>query len=95
MWFKNLRIYRLTDLLPCPVDELGERLLATSFVPCGGLDTQRSGWVSPMGPTATHLVHSAANFHLVCARTQQRRSLSISNHPSSCRKCCSASLACP
>jgi recombination associated protein RdgC len=72
MWFKNLRIYRLTDLLPCPVDELGERLLATSFVPCGGLDTQRSGWVSPMGPTATHLVHSAANFHLVCARTQQR-----------------------
>ena len=72
MWFKNLRIYRLTDLLPCPVDELGERLLATSFVPCGGLDTQRSGWVSPMGPTATHLVHSAANFHLVCAHTQQR-----------------------
>lgn len=72
MWFKNLRIYRLTDQLPCPVAELGERLLETGFVPCGGQETQRSGWVSPMGPGATHLVHSAMSFHLVCARTQQR-----------------------
>jgi recombination associated protein RdgC len=72
MWFKNLRIYRLTGELPCPPAELGEHLAGNGFAPCGGLDTVRSGWVSPMGPAASHLVHSAAQFHLVCARTQQK-----------------------
>lgn len=72
MWFKNLRIYRLTDALPCPAAELGERLQAAAFVPCAGMDTRRTGWVSPMGPAATHLVHSVTGFHLVCARTQQK-----------------------
>ncbi|HMV71366.1 MAG TPA: recombination-associated protein RdgC [Pseudomonadales bacterium] len=72
MWFKNLRIYRLTGELPCPAEDLGERLADAAFVPCAGMDTRRIGWVSPMGPTATHLVHSVNDFHLVCARTQQK-----------------------
>jgi recombination associated protein RdgC len=58
--------------LPCPPEDLGEPLAGNAFVPCGGLDTTRSGWVSPMGAAASHLVHSAAGFHLVCARTQQK-----------------------
>jgi len=72
MWFKNLRIYRLTGELPCPPAELGERLAEHAFTPCGSQDTARSGWVSPMGPSASHLVHSAARFHLLCSRTQQK-----------------------
>lgn len=72
MWFRNLRIYRLSGELPCPPAELDERLAETSFVPCGSMDVQRIGWVSPLGPEGTNLVHSANDFHLVCARTQQK-----------------------
>jgi recombination associated protein RdgC len=72
MWFKNLRIYRLTEELPCPVDALEERLQQQPFVPCAGMDMSRSGWVAPMGPPATAMVHSFTDFHLMCARTQTR-----------------------
>lgn len=73
MWFRNVRIYRLTEALPCPPEELPERLASGSFKPCAGLDTVRSGWVPPLiaapdGP----LLHSHGDYHLLCARTQQR-----------------------
>lgn len=72
MWFKNLRIYRLTDELPCSPGELEGKLQETRFVACSSLDTSRIGWVPPMGPDAELLVHSCAGFHLFCARTQQK-----------------------
>jgi recombination associated protein RdgC len=72
MWFKNLRIYCLTDELPCPPEQLEGKLQDTRFVACSSLDTSRVGWVPPMGPDAELLVHSCAGFHLFCARTQQK-----------------------
>lgn len=72
MWFKNLRIYCLTDELPCQPADLEGKLQDTRFVACSGLDSSRIGWVPPMGPDAELLVHSCAGFHLVCARTQQK-----------------------
>ncbi len=72
MWFKNLRVYRLTGDLPCPVGEFEERLAGTTFTPCAGMDTRRIGWVPPLGPGAENLLHSTGDFHLVCARTQEK-----------------------
>ena len=51
MWFKNLRIYCLTEELPCLPEELEGKLQDTRFVACGSLDTSRIGWVPPMGAT--------------------------------------------
>jgi recombination associated protein RdgC len=72
MWFKNLRLYGLTDSLPCEPEALEEALATRVFEPCAGLDTQRIGWVPPIDPAAQALVHEHAGFVLLCARTQQR-----------------------
>ena len=72
MWFKNLRIYRLSEELSCPIGDLGEKLLESAFQPCSGMEASRMGWVSPMGKSSTLLVHSIGDFHQLCARTQQR-----------------------
>ena len=65
MWFKNLRIYRLSEELPCPIGDLGEKLLESAFQPCSGMEASRMGWVSPMGKNSTLLVHSIGDFHLL------------------------------
>lgn len=72
MWFKNLRVYRLTASLPCTPDEIGGLLEAQAFKPCAGLDLSRMGWVPALDPRADELLHSRGDFHLVCARTQTR-----------------------
>jgi recombination associated protein RdgC len=72
MWFKNLRIYRLTDALPCEPETLGAALAERAFAPCAGLDTSRMGWVPPIDPAAEELLHAEADYVLLCARTQQR-----------------------
>jgi recombination associated protein RdgC len=72
MWFKNLRIYRITDALSCEFTELDTLLASSSFVPCSKSDTSRIGWVPPLGASGTMLVHSTQDFHLLRARTQQK-----------------------
>ena len=72
MWFKTLRIYRLTAPLTCEADALAERLEAYPFKPCGGLDLSRTGWVPALDAATGGYVHSHADQHLLCARTQTR-----------------------
>ena len=72
MWFKTLRIYRLTAPLGVGAEELPPLLEARGFAPCGGLDLSRTGWVQALESSASGLVHSHADHHLLCARTQTR-----------------------
>ena len=72
MWFKTLRIYRLTAPLGCSAEELPGLLEAHAFAPCGGLDVSRTGWVPALDSTASGFVHSHSDHHLLCARTQTR-----------------------
>lgn len=72
MWFKNLRLYRLTAPLPCGIGEIGALLAERAFTPCSGLDTARTGWVGALLPQADALLHSHGAWHLLCARTQTR-----------------------
>lgn len=72
MWFKTLRIYRLTAPLGVSAEELPPLLEARGFAPCGGLDLSRTGWVQALESSASGLVHSHADHHLLCARTQTR-----------------------
>jgi recombination associated protein RdgC len=72
MWFKNLRIYCLSEDLPCAIGELDDKLRESAFRPCSGMESSSMGWVSPMGPSAAQLVHTIGDFHLLSARTQQR-----------------------
>jgi recombination associated protein RdgC len=72
MWFKNLRLYRLTAPLPCETGEIEELLAKQAFTPCSGLDTTRTGWVGALLPQDGALLHSHGGLHLLCARTQTR-----------------------
>lgn len=47
MWFKNLVIYRLPAELKLDITSLEENLARQPLQPCGSLDRETRGWVSP------------------------------------------------
>lgn len=49
MWFRNLQIFRLPAGWAVTAAEIEERLSRHPLQPCGGLDRQTRGWVSPRG----------------------------------------------
>lgn len=72
MWFKNLRIYRLTEAVELSDEELNEALETKLFQPCGKLDPMRYGWVSPLGRNGKSLTHSAGNCTMLCGKRQEK-----------------------
>ncbi|NNF15121.1 MAG: recombination-associated protein RdgC [Gammaproteobacteria bacterium] len=72
MWFKNLRIYRFTKRPSISSESLAEQLEQHPFRPCSSVDFSRSGWVSPLGNLSDQLVHSVGQYHLFCARRQEK-----------------------
>ncbi|TEA77298.1 recombination-associated protein RdgC [Allopusillimonas ginsengisoli] len=47
MWFKNLRIYRLSPSWNCSLDTLEDALSKQAFKPSGSRDMQSLGWTAP------------------------------------------------
>lgn len=72
MWFKNLRVYRLTREFPLTAEQLHELLEPGAFVPCGSQDTARYGWVPPLGRQGSELAHSTNGYLMVCAKRQEK-----------------------
>lgn len=72
MWFKNLRVYRLTKPFTLTADELDEALAQKEFQPCGSQDLQSYGWVPPLGRHGKSLVHATNGYLMVCAKRQEK-----------------------
>ncbi|WP_444958284.1 recombination-associated protein RdgC [Microbulbifer sp. ZKSA002] len=72
MWFKNLRIYRLTKEFSLDAEKLNELLEPHAFVPCGSQDSTRYGWVPPLGRHGSQLVHATNGYLMVCAKKQEK-----------------------
>ncbi|MFI2810688.1 MULTISPECIES: recombination-associated protein RdgC [Microbulbifer] len=72
MWFKNLRVYRLTKEFDLTAEKLNELLEPGQFVPCGSQDAARYGWVPPLGRHGSELVHSTNGYLMVCAKKQEK-----------------------
>lgn len=49
MWFRNLQIYRLAGGWNITAQQLDAQLAKHVFRPCGSMDMQSLGWVSPRG----------------------------------------------
>ena len=49
MWFKNLAVYRLPAGLKLDTAALEETLATRTMQPCGNMDRETRGWVSPRG----------------------------------------------
>jgi recombination associated protein RdgC len=72
MWFKNLKIYQITQPLSIDTDTLEQQLEAQLFKPCGQQEPSRLGWVSPLGRKGNSLMHVCNGHILLCARKQER-----------------------
>jgi len=49
MWFKNLSVYRLPANWALDLAKLEEQLSRQALQPCGNLDKESQGWISPRG----------------------------------------------
>lgn len=72
MWFKNLRIYRLTEKLDLSPETLEAQLSQLKFKPCTSLDFSSYGWVPPLGKDSEMLTHSSGGYTMICARKQEK-----------------------
>lgn len=70
MWFKNLQIFRLPAGWAVTPAQIEERLSRHPLQPCGGLDRQSRGWVSPRGNDS--LVVSLNRQLLIALGTEQK-----------------------
>lgn len=72
MWFKNLRLYRLTEQWSHTTEELNTALESFCFNPCGSLDTLRYGFVPPLGRHGSEYVHVTNSYVMICAKKQEK-----------------------
>jgi recombination associated protein RdgC len=72
MWFKNIRLYRITKPFAFTAQQLAEKLADHAFVPCGSAERSRTGWVSPLGRDEETLVHALGPYLMLCARKDEK-----------------------
>lgn len=72
MWFKNLRLYRLTEQWTITAEELNEKLAEFCFNPCGNLDPMRYGFEFPLGRHGSEFVHVTNGYIMICAKKQEK-----------------------
>ncbi|MEP7705072.1 recombination-associated protein RdgC [Paraglaciecola sp. 25GB23A] len=71
MWFKNLKLYALTQTLDIAEQDLEDKLAEFSFRPCGSQDLATMGFSSPFNNGKT-LIHSAAGRIWLTLKKQER-----------------------
>ncbi|GAA0773669.1 hypothetical protein GCM10009108_04120 [Castellaniella ginsengisoli] len=71
MWFKNLKLYRLSPGTDLSQSGLNAALGPCEFQPCGNQDSQSNGWVPPDHADGW-LVYRQADQSLIRLRTERR-----------------------
>lgn len=72
MWFRNIRLFELIEDFTPDAEALHDQLQDNRFTPCGGLQMESVGWVSPLGPDHDSLTHAANGCIMVCMRREER-----------------------
>lgn len=81
MFFKNARLFSLTETFTYSQEELETQLSEQLFIPCNKFAKSSLGWVSPLGDayvseteeeSAPPLTHVIGDFIMVCAQKQDR-----------------------
>ncbi|ANN70887.1 recombination-associated protein RdgC [Bordetella bronchialis] len=70
MWFKNLKVYRLSASAAIEADALGDALAKRTLDGAVGLEFQSLGWVPPLD--GGNLVHSVGGQILLTMRTRRK-----------------------
>ena len=72
MWFKNLCVFRLTEVFSLTADELALQLEAFAFTPCASHQQSSVGWTQPIDSEDKSLVYSANGFMMLCFKKEER-----------------------
>lgn len=65
MFFRNFTLFRFSKAAAAELEALPKRLKKHAFRPCGPLEMQTRGWVSPFGRGETELLHQVGAFTLL------------------------------
>jgi recombination associated protein RdgC len=71
MWFKNLKLYSLSQTLDITEQDLEDKLETCRFRPCGSQDLATMGFTSPFNQGSS-LLHSAAGRYWITLKKQER-----------------------
>lgn len=71
MWFKNLKLYHLTQSLELNEQDLQTKLADQAFRPCGNQDTATMGFSAPLGQSDM-LYHAADGRFWITLKKQER-----------------------
>jgi recombination associated protein RdgC len=72
MWFKNLRLFRLTQPFTLSPEALHDKLAEKTFRPCSSLEPFSYGWTPPLGHDSELLTHAANGYIMLCARKEEK-----------------------
>ena len=72
MWFKNLRLFRLTQALEFTPEELEKYLAHHASRPCGRMEMFSLGWAPPLGRDGKMLTHVTNGNIMICARKEEK-----------------------
>ncbi len=77
MWFKNIRLYQLSQPLAYNADALHAKLATKHSVPCPRVSPHHVGWTAPIQTVQldqedTLLVHAANGYLLICLLIDER-----------------------
>ncbi|HEY9101542.1 recombination-associated protein RdgC [Chitinimonas sp.] len=72
MWFKNLQLYRITDLSKLNPEQLDAELKKRAFVPVGSTDKLAAGWIAPARHAPDVFAYPQANAMLIALKTEEK-----------------------
>lgn len=72
MWFKNLQLFRITDLSQINADQLDEQLKKHAFVPLGNSDRLSAGWIAPASHSPDVFAYGNSGSVLIALKTEEK-----------------------
>ncbi len=72
MWFKNLRVYKITETLNLEPEALERALQEHKFSPCTGQEAVKMGFTFPLHHTIKQYHHQQAHLHLFAVKRQEK-----------------------
>ena len=72
MWFKNLRVYQITEPLNLEIDSLERALIEHKFTPCVGQEAVKMGFTYPLHQSIKSYVHQQQELFLFALKRQEK-----------------------
>lgn len=72
MWFKNLRVYQITETLNLQAEALERALQEHKFSPCTGQEAVKMGFTYPLHHSIKQYHHQQGHLHLFAVKRQEK-----------------------